>query len=110
MEFSSLDSLIEHERKKFDNLNALIDSEATAFKIEDPVQHEKVKSADLTSRMASTTPVQTPEFEANYGRDELPAPLVQTPKVDDPAIAGMPPVAAPLTPLMNSSPMPVGWR
>ena len=81
MEFSSLDSLIEHERKKFDNLNALIDSEATAFKIEDPVQHQKVKSADLTSRLASTTPVQTPELEVNlYGRDELPAPKV----VDEP--------------------------
>ena len=69
-----------------DSLSALIDSEAAAFKVVDPVQRQKIKSAELTSRLASTTPVrQTPEFEVNlYGRDELPAPKVDKPMVSEP--------------------------
>ena len=40
-----------------DSLSALIDSEAAAFKVVDPVQRQKIKAAELTSRLASTTPV-----------------------------------------------------
>ena len=70
---------------------------------------KNLKSIQLRNGLPPSDALDSGDFYHVFGT-ERPSTWAAPIWIEAPAIAGMPPVAAPLTPFTNSLPMPRGWR